>query len=149
MREQYREKIRCRECPDLRIVRNFPEGAGRAQCICGNPGMGACYEMFGTPDALVQGFVCFLDPETQQPKARRCPHWCPRKLFMRPREVTYREAIRISRETEPRGLFLVSNGDNTFSGIDNRTGEPEVETFDRRAACMRWLLHPEERPVAV
>jgi hypothetical protein len=54
------------------------------------------------------------------------------------KEITSAEANNIIENREPRGHFLVKDGD-LFIGIDNSTGDAWTEEFKKQGDCVDWL----------
>jgi hypothetical protein len=55
------------------------------------------------------------------------------------REITKEEALEIIEMRKPEGLFLQIESDNSWTAIDNSTGDTWTENFEEKETAIDWL----------
>ncbi len=141
--------IRCADCPMMRtttrermVYANIGQKP-KGDCFCDHPNAKQLFEEFSPKSSRVPGFIAFTKPNSDEPKIKTTPRWCPRKLMgndraMKPKEISKVEAYTIIGTAKPRGLFYLQEG-NGYTGIDNMTGDAWVEEFPTMLDCLNWL----------
>lgn len=63
---------------------------------------------------------------------------------MRIKQINGLQSSEIIETRKPKGLFYVVEPDNSFTGIDNSTGDAWTENFEAEEECMSWLRREED-----
>ena len=133
--------IRCTSCPMMEIRSSEFHPNQRKRCFCIHPDAQDVYRLIPNPKPP-SCFIDFIWTGLNAPKVKGAPHWCPKKVLVRPLEISRKDAYRIISSRKPNGLFWLKEQDG-YVGIDNLTGDAWVEEFDDPAVCRKWLLGAE------
>ena len=140
-----KNSIRCDNCYMMVITgrariteKNSHLSRPRGSCVCKHPEANAAFQLICPKSSRMATFIAFTKGDSDEPDIKTAPRWCPRELCEEPYLVTQAEAEEIIETRHPRGIFYQHVND-TFIGIDNRTGHAWTEEFTDKTCCFEWL----------
>lgn len=143
----YLNEISCRTCKMVRTKTMPGLEAKQQYYCCTHPDAVAANTLFPRykDKQDTYGRIECIRNGKPDMRIKSAPRWCPRKIEHVPREVDRHGAYYIINHRAPIGMFYCKEDDETYVGIDNRTGDAWVEEFETLRDCQEWLVSNEEK----
>ena len=144
-----KDDIRCATCPLMKLTgrarytsNNSHMALPKGDCFCNHPDAHSAFELICPRSPRAACFIGYTKDRSDKPDIKTAPRWCPRKMAVRPMEISKIQGYQVIETRRPRGLFFVVG--SVVTGIDNRDGDAWTEDFPTNRECLKWLTDKDE-----